>query len=636
MSPRPVCERLLAVVVALAAAGTVYPEPAPHARGRSDAHAADPCEHEPPGEAVGRDRLCAPAGSSSGIARGDFNADGFADLAVGAPFDDLSVGGVRLADAGTVTIIYASRSGTGLDTFNLQRWRQGLSTSAGAVAGELEAGDQFGAALAAGDFNNDRYSDLAIGVPGEDGGAGAVNVLYGGPDGLTTVGAELLRQGFAIIDDQPEAGDRFGGSLTWGDFNHDGFGDLVVGVALEDTLNASGATIRDAGAVHVLYGSDFGIVREVPPFGFPVVTGQFIHQDAAGIAEVGEDFDRFGDALTAGDFNADEFFDLAIGVPGEDVNVPNGAPISNAGRVQVIYGSAQLLQPTAGPGQQVWSQNSAGITDTAEAGDLFGGALATGDLDRDGIDDLAVGVSAEDVNGQVDAGGVNVILGSTAGLSTTVKRSVVFLTQDTELAGFFPIEDQAEPGDRFGFALAIGDFDGDGDGDLAVGAPFEDLRDFTLGLCFQDHVNAGAVNVIYGGPSFPVAGGSPPNQFLFQGGSTAIAQPRHQDDDQQFGYSLTAWNFGRGPNVDLAVGVPGDVLLASGDSSWKFTSCGLLPPLPPLAPVPDAGAVEVLYGPLDLRSSANQKFRQGTSFTTRGLSVGGTAEVGDRFGRVLY
>jgi hypothetical protein len=160
----------------------------PHGRGRGGSHGADPCEHEPPGKAVGRDRLCPPAGASSGIARGDFNGDGFADLAIGAPFDDLVVGGVRLADAGTVTIVYAARSGTGLSTFGVQRWRQGLPTPAGAVPGQLEAGDLFGAAMAAGNFNGDVYSDLAIGVPGEDGGMGAVNILYGGPDGLTAVG----------------------------------------------------------------------------------------------------------------------------------------------------------------------------------------------------------------------------------------------------------------------------------------------------------------------------------------------------------------------------------------------------------------------------------------------------------------
>jgi hypothetical protein len=437
-----------------------------------------------------------------------------------------------------------------------------------------------------------------------------------------------------LLADPVEAGDRFGTSLTWGDFNGDDFGDLVVGIPNEDTVNAAGASINGAGGVHVFYGGPSGIIRAQPPFGFPVVTDQFIHQDAAGIAEVGEDFDRFGDALTAGDFNNDQFFDLAIGVPGEDVNVAGGAPISNAGRAYVIYGSDQLLQPTAGPGQQLWSQNSAGIPDTAETGDGFGGALAAGDVNGDDITDLAIGVSLEDVNGQQNAGGVQVILGSGAGLSTTAVRAVAFLTQDTELAGFAPIEDRAEPGDRFGFALAIGDFDRDGDGDLAVGAPFEDLRDFTLGACFVDHRDAGAVNVIYGGPSFPVAGGAPPNQFLFQGGNTAIAQPRHQFHDQNFGYSLTAWNFGNGPNADLAVGVPGDGLLASGDGSFSF--CGIPSPLPPIRNVIGGGAVEVLYGRLDLRSSANQKFRQGLSVAARGLSVGGTAEQDDQFGRALY
>ncbi|HXG20287.1 MAG TPA: FG-GAP repeat protein [Methylomirabilota bacterium] len=77
--------------------------------GQGDDHRADPCGHlpDPPGNAKGIDKYCSQAGSSSGIAKGDFNGDGFADLAVGIPDEDIGSG----EDAGAVVIIYGSGGG---------------------------------------------------------------------------------------------------------------------------------------------------------------------------------------------------------------------------------------------------------------------------------------------------------------------------------------------------------------------------------------------------------------------------------------------------------------------------------------------------------------------------------------------
>ena len=119
-------------------------------------------------------------------------------------------------------------------------------------------------------------------------------------------------------------------------------------------------------------------------------------------------FDLFAKALAAGDFNDDGYDDLAVGVPGEEVNV------ANAGVVCVLYGSAAGL---ASAGQQWWSQNSVDVPGVAEAGDRLGESLATGDFDGDGFDDLAIGVPDEEVSGQRFAGAVNVLYGSSNGLS---------------------------------------------------------------------------------------------------------------------------------------------------------------------------------------------------------------------------
>ena len=95
--------------------------------------------------------------------------------------------------------------------------------------------------------------------------------------------------------------------------------------------------------------------------------------------------------------------DLAVGVPIERVDGVNAA-----GAVNVLYGGASGLSAT---GNQLWSQNSTDVLDAAQANDGFGSALAVGDLNGDGSDDLAVGVVNEKLGTAGGAGAVNVLYG---------------------------------------------------------------------------------------------------------------------------------------------------------------------------------------------------------------------------------
>src|SRR5919204_3240556 len=112
---------------------------------------------------------------------------------------------------------------------------------------------------------------------------------------------------------------------------------------------------------------------------FAILGGLCLGQ--SGIAEGGAlqqvNLDRAG--VHKSDFNADGFADLAIGIRFEDVGT-----VTDAGAVSVLYGSVAGLQSTS-PNDQLWTQDSPGVKDNAEVGDLFGTALATGDFNADGF-----------------------------------------------------------------------------------------------------------------------------------------------------------------------------------------------------------------------------------------------------------
>ena len=167
-----------------------------------------------------------------------------------------------------------------------------------------------------------------------------------------------------------------------GDFNGDGFDDIAVGAPDENV-----GAVADAGVVHVLHGSAAGLTG----------TGsQYWSQAVAGILDGVEVGDRFGASLAAGDVDGGGHADLVAGAPGESVGA-----VADAGVVHVLLGTGAGL---ASAGNQLWGQNSAGISDSAEAGDGFGSAVAAGDFTDDGRTDLAIGAPGEDVGTAGDGG----------------------------------------------------------------------------------------------------------------------------------------------------------------------------------------------------------------------------------------
>jgi hypothetical protein len=388
------------------------------------------------------------------FATADFDGDGFADLAVGAPSEELN----QVLDAGAFHVIYGSPDG--LTAQGSQFWTE----DAIGGAGSAQPMGRFGDALTGGDFDGDGYADLAVAAPGDRVGvadeAGLVRVLYGSAEGLTLGGVQLWTQDSPGILDQSETGDEFGDRVGSADLNADGSADLVVDVPDEDE-----GTISDSGAFHVLYGSASGLTSE---------GNQFWTEDSPGIPEASEEGDKFAEFDSAGDFDGDGFPDLAVSAPAESIGTATAA-----GVVIVIFGSASGLTEA---GSQLWSQDADGIREVAEALDGFGRMVRVGDFNGDGFADLAAGVPGETVEPTGAVGGsVNVLYGSMVGLTATGNQ---LWSQDSR-----GVRDIAEDGDEFARYGGAGDFDGDGWADLALGVPFEDVGVVT---------DAGAVNVLYG------------------------------------------------------------------------------------------------------------------------------------------
>jgi hypothetical protein len=290
------------------------------------------------------------------LAVGDFNADGYADLAIGQPGE--AVGTTQRA--GAVTVVYGGTHGlTATGSVGYTQDTAGLN-------GTPETDDRFGWSLAAGDVTGDARDDLVVGASGEAVAGttdawGGVWLLPGSASGVDPA----TSSSFSVASTGTQDHLR---SVAVGKFHGGAYADVLV------TADRKKGAPQYAGALVVARGGSDGVSAS---------RLQTLDQSSPGIAGTPEENDFFAGSLAVGDLDGDGYDDLAAGSLRED----------NVGSVTLLRGgTAGLLSAT---GTTV-TEDTPAIGASAQPGEGFGYGLRILDVTGDGTPELLVTAPWED------------------------------------------------------------------------------------------------------------------------------------------------------------------------------------------------------------------------------------------------
>jgi hypothetical protein len=422
------------------------------------------------------------------VAAGRFRGPALgSDLAVGAP-------GVRRGTSlvGALYIFFSRPDGrlnaSPNQVFFADQFDQSETTLGG---NDMDFPDDM--TMVSGNFNGDDFGDLAVevvnGGVAHSNSRSAVLVLYGSSSGFSVSNSTVL-----VVNDALDP-DPFGTQcdvqrtcvtsrghvgLAAGDLDNDARDELLIGAQACREIDDDGnqLTAGPRGCVAIVPGSDD---EALDHFGWRVLRSLISGTEG------------FGRALAVGNFNGTGASDVAVGAPNA---VVAGA---SAGAVLIYF-----EPPFDGQfPDEVLTQNTQGVNQTAESSDRFGAALAAHDFNADGFSDLAVGAPGESSGNNVNHGAVTVFHGSAAGLPSTERPPSTFTLGSTAL---ILVTNNAQ----FGSSLSAANFGRSAEPDLVIGSPSFTIRNFTIP--FGDIQGAGSVLTMY---ALPQAGLIPSNMQLW-------------------------------------------------------------------------------------------------------------------------
>lgn len=430
------------------------------------------------------------------VVSGDFNGDGLDDLAVGSPFSSIESRDWN----GKISIYFGKKKFKNIKSFNLSSARPDI------IFYGAHSGDQLGTTLAAGDYNGDKITDLAIGAynaSSEKGRPGKAYIVYG--QSLT-----WSRQSYDFLSNMPDIeltgnhdGDSFGLALSTIDINNDNVDDILVGAP-----SASSGSVEESGIVYGFLGSKDG-----------VSTGVHLAKEAKVIFYGQSTGEKFGSAIAGGHIIDKKYSDVVISAYTANVGENN-----QAGKVYLFKGREKFFSSVKAPTL---------VIEGKSPNEWLGFALAVGDVNGDDKDDIAISsfsyngshknskisvfyskrtfgqnkgivLSGDDANIVIDKPVDEILIGASVlldnfnddkraevvvgspgiGNPISMKPGDVYMVF-TDVAAKkmeFSIEDRSvtstihgeNADDWFGYSLASMDFNGDGKKDLVIGSRYAD------------------------------------------------------------------------------------------------------------------------------------------------------------------